>query len=108
MRENQTGDTLTGNCFPHEYRNDRSWLEENLMKLLTRSIALLAILTLLYSIFPLEAYAYLDPGTGSYILQIAIAAILGAAFAIKLFWGRLKSFLQNLRSKREGNEQNGD
>jgi hypothetical protein len=78
------------------------------MKLLSRSIAMLAILTLLYSIFPLEAHAYLDPGTGSYILQIVLAAIVGIGFAIKLSWGRIKSFVHNLRSKKEGNEQDED
>ena len=31
------------------------------------------------------AYAYLDPGTGSYFLQIIIATLLGAMYAIKHF-----------------------
>ena len=29
------------------------------------------------------AYAYLDPGAGSYFLQIIIATLLGAMYAIK-------------------------
>ena len=43
-------------------------------------------------VFPHNAYAYLDPGTGSYILQMVIAGLLGAAFAIKMFWIRIKGF----------------
>ena len=39
---------------------------------------------------PVKAYAYLDPGTGSYIVQIAIASAVSALFAIKIFWKRLK------------------
>jgi hypothetical protein len=78
------------------------------MRLLTRSISILAILSLLYWLFPLKAYAYLDPGTGSYILQIILAAIVGIGFAIKLSWGRIKSFVHNLRSKGEGNEPDED
>ncbi len=38
-------------------------------------------------------YGYIDPGTGSYVVQIVIAAAAGAAFGIKLFWKRIKAFL---------------
>ena len=36
-------------------------------------------------------FAYIDPGTGSYVLQMAIAGALGASYAVKHYWGRLKS-----------------
>ena len=52
--------------------------------------------TLSSFVFPGKAYAYLDPGTGSYFLQLIIAALLGGLFAIKLFWGKIKIFLKNL------------
>ena len=45
------------------------------------------------------AYAYLDPGTGSYFLQIIIATLLGAMYAIKQFWYKIKLFCINLLSK---------
>lgn len=48
---------------------------------------------------PVQAHAYLDPGTGSFILQMVIAAIAGAAFTIKLYWQKLKLFFQNLTGK---------
>ena len=48
---------------------------------------------------PRDAFAYLDPGTGSYIFQILIAGLLGAAFAIKIFWIRIKNFFAGLLSK---------
>jgi cytochrome b561 len=35
------------------------------------------------------AHAYVDPGTGSYVFQILIGALLGAAVAVKLWWRRL-------------------
>ena len=38
------------------------------------------------------AFAYLDPGTGSIILQGLLAAIAGALVAGRLYWSRLKSF----------------
>jgi drug/metabolite transporter (DMT)-like permease len=37
-------------------------------------------------VFTSNAYAYLDPGTGSYFLQLLIAGLLGALFFIKTFW----------------------
>ncbi len=37
---------------------------------------------------------YLDPGSGSYILQILLAALLGGAFAIKMYWKKLTSFFK--------------
>jgi hypothetical protein len=35
-------------------------------------------------------FAYIDPGTGSYILQLALAGVLGAGYALKHYWFRLK------------------
>jgi hypothetical protein len=32
-----------------------------------------------------RAHAYLDPGTGSMIVQVAIAAALGAGVAVRVF-----------------------
>ena len=45
------------------------------------------------------AYAYLDPGTGSMLLQGLLAGILGALYAIKLYWSRLKEFCLRLFHK---------
>ena len=35
------------------------------------------------------AHAYIDPGTGSYVLQVLIASLLGAAFVVKATWKSL-------------------
>jgi hypothetical protein len=34
---------------------------------------------------------YLDPGSGSFLLQILLAALLGSAFAIKMYWRKIKT-----------------
>jgi cytochrome b561 len=39
------------------------------------------------------AHAYVDPGTGSYIFQVLIGAVLGIAVAMKLWWRRLWGFV---------------
>jgi len=38
------------------------------------------------------ACAYLDPGTGSMIVQAVIAAIAAVSVSAGIFWKRLKSF----------------
>ena len=38
--------------------------------------------------------AYLDPGSGSYLIQILIAFLFGSALAIRAFWGRIKAFFK--------------
>jgi hypothetical protein len=50
------------------------------------------------------AHAYLDPGTGSYVLQLVIATLLGAAFAVKMFWLRIRNFFSNLLSRKSKGE----
>lgn len=47
-----------------------------------------------------DAHAYLDPGTGSYILQMLAAAIVGALFTIKIFWTRIKSFIKTILGRK--------
>ncbi len=37
-----------------------------------------------------RAQAYIDPGTGSYLLQAMAAGILAALFIVKGFWSNIK------------------
>jgi hypothetical protein len=53
-------------------------------------------------IFPLALSAYIDPGTGSYILQVLIAGFVAVSFTIKVFWKRIKKFFS--RKKEENPE----
>jgi hypothetical protein len=39
------------------------------------------------------ARLYLDPSSGSFILQVLIAGLLGGLLTVKLFWGRIKSIV---------------
>jgi len=51
-------------------------------------------------LFPEYAHAYLNPGTGSFIFQLMIAALLGGLLTIKIYWARFKGFFNNLFSTR--------
>lgn len=46
-----------------------------------------------------DANAYFDPGTGSMVLQLLMAGILGFLFTLKTYWGKLKDFFKNLVCK---------
>jgi hypothetical protein len=52
------------------------------------------------------AHAYVDPGTGSYVIQLLIAGLAGIAFAIKIYWGRIMGLFS--RSSSEGAGSEGD
>ena len=41
---------------------------------------------------------YLDPGSGSFLLQLAIAAFLGLAVAFRAYWGKIKGWF-GIKSK---------
>lgn len=35
---------------------------------------------------------YLDPGSGSFLIQLLIAALLGLAVAVRASWGKIKGW----------------
>ncbi len=47
----------------------------------------------------LKPLAYLDPGSGSILIQVLAAALLGAAFLIKVYFGKIKAFFGKLFSR---------
>ena len=59
-----------------------------------------AILSLIST--PLRANeAYLDPGSGSYLLQLLLAGLLGSLFVVKSSWGKIKGFFRHLIGRGE-------
>jgi len=43
---------------------------------------------------------YLDPGSGSFLIQLAIAALLGLGVAVRASWGKIKGWF-GIKSKTE-------
>lgn len=66
------------------------------MKLARKLIFLISIIIILLGIST-PAYAYLDPSTGSAILQGLLAGIAGALAALKLYWQRVKHFFCTIK-----------
>ena len=40
---------------------------------------------------------YVDPGSGSYLIQMLIAAVIGALFYFKTIWWRIRAFFSKSR-----------
>jgi len=55
--------------------------------------------------FPPFAFAYLDPGTGSYIFQLIIAGLVGGLFALKLFWRQIRNFFARIFSRKDTDDR---
>ena len=53
------------------------------------------------------AFAYLDPGTGSLLLQLLLGGVAGLAVIGKLYWRRLLSFLGVSQQKDSMDEAQG-
>ena len=53
---------------------------------------------------PLPAYAYLDPGSGSIILQAILGFLAAVLATASYYWTKLKIFLSKLLKKEKKNE----
>jgi hypothetical protein len=42
---------------------------------------------------------YLDPGSGSFLIQLLIAVALGVSVAVKMYWAKIKSFFGGKKSE---------
>ena len=70
-------------------------------------------ITLLFITASSPAYGYIDPGTGSLIIQGVIGAIAAIAVTVKLYWHKLKLFFlrrgdhpENKEIQNDGAEEN--
>ena len=48
------------------------------------------IATILFLLLITDAEAYLDPGTGSMLLQVILGGIAAVGVAVKLYWHKLR------------------
>ena len=54
------------------------------------------------------AQAYLDPGTGSYIIQILIAVGLSSIFVFKKYLSQIFEFIKNIFKKNNTDKNNNE
>jgi len=75
-------------------------------KLKTRLVTsgVLLSVPLLPTLVSQNVHPYIDPGTGSLIIQVLIAGFVGGLFLVKVYWGKIKAVLNNLFSRaKKGN-----
>jgi hypothetical protein len=59
--------------------------------MIRRSAALALVVCWCVLVAERPALAYLDPGSGSMLLQVLLGGVAGVAVIAKLYWGRLLS-----------------
>ncbi len=67
-------------------------------------IGLMALAGLLFPFH--QILAYLDPGAGSYLLQLLLATFLGLTFVVKTHWKKIVDYCSKLLRKGKDNGVN--
>ena len=55
----------------------------------------------------LVVLGYLDPGTGSVVIQAVVGSLLGALLVIKLYWRKIISFLTGRKPPADTGDDTG-
>ena len=76
----------------------------NLKKISGITFPLFTIALLFRGLFVSDAYAYIDPGSGSMFIQVIIGALVGVGIAIKMYWTKLKFKFSLMRASRSKND----
>jgi hypothetical protein len=59
---------------------------------LGRLVKIVVLVLFFYLLFPQETYAYLDPGSGSFIIQLLIGGLVAFLVVLRGYWGRIRGF----------------
>jgi hypothetical protein len=62
---------------------------------------LLGVVACLAALMPTNAYAYLDPGTGTFALQGLIAGVAGGLVAVRAYWRQIGSAFRRSKTSSE-------
>ena len=78
------------------------------MQTISAQVFPLAIGALLVGATTSPAYAYLDPGTGSIILQVLLGGVAGLALAGKFYWHKFLRLVGRRKLEDEGDGRRRD
>jgi hypothetical protein len=67
-----------------------------------KNVSVLALALVLVLITEARVDAYLDPGSGSMLVQLLLGGVAGAAVIIKLGWERFRDMFRSSRGKDSG------
>ena len=62
------------------------------------------IITIFFLLVSVDALAYLDPGTGSMLLQVVLGGVAAVGVAIKLYWHKLRAAF-GMKKKEEADDE---
>lgn len=65
------------------------------------TLRLTCVAFILSSILAPGAHAYIDPGSGSVLLQLILGGIAGIGVVVRLYWDRVKTRCQSLFGRAE-------
>ena len=51
------------------------------------------------------AYGYVDPGTGSYVLQVLLATLLTLLYTLKIYWRHVAGYFRSKFSRKRRDEK---
>ncbi len=68
----------------------------------TKKILIISFFLIQVILFPGSACAYLDPGTGSMIVQGILAAVAAVGVSAGIFWKKLKGLFGGRKDAGEG------
>ena len=60
---------------------------------------------IIYILISVNASAYIDPGSGSILLQALIGGLAAAGATLSIYWEKLKSFFSKKIRKKEDDEK---
>lgn len=55
-----------------------------------------------------EQNAYLDPGSGSFLIQLLLAALLGGLFLLRTYWKKVTAFFSRLFSREKPSQEDDE
>jgi len=56
----------------------------------------IVLFAFLFVIPPTRVHAYLDPGNGSYIIQLVAGGVLGIIVSVKIFYKQIAEFFKKI------------
>ena len=65
-------------------------------------------LTGVFCLLATDVYAYIDPATGSMVIQMLIGAAAGIYLFFRSFWSRILNFLGFIKAEEPSHEEDGD
>ena len=69
-------------------------------------ILIIIVCSIIFFLKSKKAYAYIDPGTGSFFLQLLVAGLLGGIFTFKKFFKKI--FPEKSKDKISSTNENVD